>query len=183
MKTTVQINAEKALKPRPDLLPAGALLALGWLEETPVTEAYDALLQFRDSPDDVDRLVLAMQYVANVIGTGVLLAGGRVMSYGAHKHGNCTWRVAGSEQADPQTHLASAERHLLEYLGDPAAVEEGSGFPVLWHAFSQICIVYDLVTNPPLVVGENDGLGTVTKRCVPELEEQGGLRNEGVSCR
>lgn len=116
-KTRDEIEAEKALKPRPDLLPACAIIGAG-----------------------------------------------RVMAYGASKHGDCTWRVAGTGQADPQTHLASAYRHLLEFMEDPRAVEEGSGLPVLYHCLSQVAIVIDLVENPPDKEGENDGRGTVTSR-------------------
>lgn len=93
-----QVNAEKALKPRPDLLPAFALLAAG-----------------------------------------------RVQAYGWHKHGDCTWKNEGTEQAKPETHLASAMRHLLEHLEDPEAVEEGSRLPVLWHALCQIAIAIDCI--------------------------------------
>lgn len=116
-KTREEIDAEKALKPRPDLLPARAILGAG-----------------------------------------------KVMAYGASKHGNCTWRVAGTKQADPQEHLASAYRHLLEFMENPKAVEEGSGLPVLYHCLSQVAILIDLVENPPQVEGENDGLVVVTGR-------------------
>ena len=98
MKSEEQINAEKAAKPRPDLIPGSALLAMG-----------------------------------------------EVMSYGWGKHGDCTWKHAGTEQADPRTHVASAIRHLAEYLDDPDATEEGSGLPVLWHAASQLTIAIDCI--------------------------------------
>lgn len=85
-----------------------------------------------------------------------------VLAYGFRKHGVCTWRVAGSEQADPQTHLASLERHILEFKLDPNAREEGSGFPVLWHALAQLAILIDLMEDPPTRSGVND------KRCLIE---------------
>ena len=99
-QTEKEVDIEKLYKPRPDLLPARALLAAG-----------------------------------------------EVMGYGYRKHGNCTWRVAGTEQAKPETHTASALRHLLEHLADPRAVEEGSGLPVLWHAMSQIAIAIDCIES------------------------------------
>lgn len=116
-KTREQIEAEKAGKARPDLLPARAIHG-----------------------------------------------GGCVMGYGYRKHGVCTWRVAGTEQADPQTHLASLERHINEFKLDPTAREEGSGMPVLWHALAQLAILIDLVENPARVPGENDGEWGITAR-------------------
>lgn len=95
-RTRAEIDDEKAHKPRPDLLPAHALICAG-----------------------------------------------RAMGYGYRKHGDCTWREAGTEQADPRTHLASAMRHLLEHLRDPKACEEGSGLPVLWHAAAQLLIAVE----------------------------------------
>lgn len=116
-KTREQIEAEKATKPRPDLIPARAIYG-----------------------------------------------GGRVMGYGFKKHGVCTWRVAETEQADPQTHLASLERHINEFKLDPSAREEGSGMPVLWHAFAQLAILIDLVENPARIPNENDGEWGITSR-------------------
>jgi hypothetical protein len=94
--TREEVEREKRHKPRPDLIPAAALLAVG-----------------------------------------------DCMGYGYRKHGDCTWTVEGTEQADPRTHLASAMRHLLEHLADPNATEEGSGLPVLWHAAAQVLIAVE----------------------------------------
>lgn len=99
-KSQQEIDAEKAAKPRPDLIPGSATLAEG---------AVDA--------------------------------------YGFFKHGPCTWKIAGTEQADPQTHIASACRHIAEYLDNPDAVEAGSGLPVLWHARAQIGIAIDCIAR------------------------------------
>jgi hypothetical protein len=77
-----------------------------------------------------------------------ILGAGKVMGYGFRKHGNCTWRIAGTEQAEVSTHTASALRHVLEYLENPDAVEDGSGLPVLYHALSQIAIAIDCHENP-----------------------------------
>lgn len=99
-KSEQEINAEKAAKPRPDLIPGTATLAEG---------AVDA--------------------------------------YGFFKHGPCTWKIAGTEQADPQTHIASACRHIAEYLDNQNAVESGSGLPVLWHARAQLGIAIDCIAR------------------------------------
>ena len=105
-KTEEEINAEKASKPRPDLVPARAVLAAG-----------------------------------------------RALAYGANKHGLAggrgTYRIADTDQAKVETHLASCLRHILEFQIDPSAVEEGSGLSVLDHAFAQLAIVVDLVEDPP----------------------------------
>lgn len=97
-----QVDAEKALKPRPDLLPARALLG-----------------------------------------------GGKAMAYGRAKHGRCTWRVPGTEQATVECHAASAFRHLLDFLLDPNAVEAGSKLSVLYHLLAQVSIMIDLHEDPP----------------------------------
>ena len=101
-KTHDEINEEKSLKPRPDLISPHATM-------------------------------------------GEALA----LSYGAQKHGDCTWRDKGTEQAKPETHLASLQRHLLEWQLNPDAREEGSDLPVLYHARAQLGIMIDLIENPP----------------------------------
>lgn len=95
-RTEQEIDTEKALKPRVDLIPGHALLEVG-----------------------------------------------RTMAYGFNKHGECTWRNAGTEQAKASTHVASASRHLAEYLGDPDATEEGSGLSVLAHCAAQLLIAIE----------------------------------------
>lgn len=168
-KTEQEINAEKAHKSRPDLVPATATLLLIGApnpRDPSIADAHQHLVWFRRNLDR-EHLARAMLHVNGAIGESTpaaLLCAGEVMGYGFRKHGRCTWRVAGTEQADPQTHLASAERHLLEYLADQHAVEEGSGLSVLWHAFSQLCILYDLIVDPPKIVGVNDGRGMVGER-------------------
>ena len=163
IRTREEIDAEKQNKPRPDLLPATALGAL-WraMPSTPPlhdgAEIYQLWLFFRADPT-AQNLIAAMLGLATQLG-GVPAAinyGGHVMGYGFRKHGACTWRIACTMQSQPQTHVASAERHLLEYLQDPAEREEGSGFPVLWHAFAQMCIVFDLLADPPKKPQINDG--------------------------
>ena len=171
-KTREEIDAEKAAKPRPDLLPASALLAIGEgrSPEIPtVRNAYTRLLKFRHNLD-TGQLWGAMLHVVAILGGGgaAFLDAGAVMGYGFRKHGKCTWRVAGTQQADPQVHLASAERHLLEHLQDHKATEEGSGMPVLWHALAQLCILYDLWVDPPQMEGVNDGKALIAPRPAPE---------------
>lgn len=84
-------KSEKKSKPRPDLIPARALDALG-----------------------------------------------HVFAFGLEKHGHETWR-----DHDARDHIASAMRHLVEYLIDSSAVEETSGRSVLWHAASQLMIAIE----------------------------------------
>ena len=91
-KTREQIDAEKAQKPRPDLIPGCALLAVG-----------------------------------------------EVLAYGYGKHGRCTWRNAGTEQARAETHIASAWRHMCEIGSDDAE----SGLPHLHHAAAQLLIAIE----------------------------------------
>lgn len=132
-RTEAEINAEKASKPRPDLVPARAL--------------HGAAM---------------------------------VMGYGFRKHGVCTWRVAGTEQADPQTHWASLLRHLIEFALDPYARESGSGYPVLWHALSQLAILIDLVENPPDAPGANDGAWSINRALREGIEADAAIGNGGA---
>lgn len=169
-KTRHEIEAEKDAKPRPDLVPAAvATLFRDVCASDPNTGndyAIDSMLRFA-ATGDVSEIIEAMAALVFPIGDQhedaiedtidfALMVGGRVMGYGFRKHGICTWRIAGTGQADPQTHYASALRHLLEYGIDNAAREEGSGYPVLWHAFAQLAILADLVMDPPMVEGTND---------------------------
>ncbi len=69
---------------------------------------------------------------------------GLVQGYGGRKHGECTWRVAGTEQAKPETHIASAMRHLIEILRHgPAARDPESGLLHAAHARAQLGIAID----------------------------------------
>lgn len=193
-KTEQEINAEKLGKPRPDLLPARALTqgarGLSHFHRQPFSTedtgnascALYFLRVFREVLGETN-LRAALVHTSNALGGWhqACMAGGRVMGYGFRKHGDCTWRVAGTEQADPQTHIASAERHLLEYLIDPEAREEGSGLPVLEHAFSQLCITLDLVLDPPQLANMNDGHGTVTARLRGEVPPTADVGN-GKGC-
>lgn len=90
------IDAEKAAKSRPDLLPGHAALAKG-----------------------------------------------DVQAFGLAKHGPCTWREKGTEQADPRTHLASASRHAALVFDDPWSTDDQSGLLHLAHLGAQIDIALD----------------------------------------
>lgn len=94
--TREQIDAEKASKSRPDLLPGAAQLAKG-----------------------------------------------DVQAFGLAKHGPCTWRNEGTEQAEPRTHLASGSRHATFAFDDPWAIDPSSGLLHLAHLGSQIDIALD----------------------------------------
>ncbi len=99
-----------------------------------------------NSQDEVDAEKAAKPRVDLYPGSA-LIAGGAVQAYGKYKHGNCTWKEEGTEQADPQSHIASAMRHMAEYLDNPDALEKGSNLPVLWHAQNQIAIAIDCQKN------------------------------------
>jgi hypothetical protein len=177
-KSMEEINAEKRTKSRPDLIPAEVYRrfrrAITELMGTDGrNDPLPALFDFA-STGNVEHLFRAMAITHKRTGRthGTGLAMGRVLAYGLAKHGVCTWRVAGTEQADPQTHYASALRHILEHFEDPNAVEEGSKFPVLDHALTQMAILADLVLDPPKLLNENDGRWAIVsarKPTTPEL--------------
>lgn len=97
MKSEQEINAEKAHKSRPDLIPGSALDAEG-----------------------------------------------EVMGDGFRKHGPCTWKNAGTEQAKPETHIASCMRHLIEILKHgPLARDPETGCLHLAHLRAQSGIAID----------------------------------------
>ncbi|MBK6920582.1 MAG: hypothetical protein IPH07_24490 [Deltaproteobacteria bacterium] len=103
-KSAEEINAEKASKPRVDIVP----------------------------PE-------------------LMLAAGRGLGYGVQKHGQPpgadgygTWRIAGTEQAEPLTHYACLLRHLLLWRAGEKFDPE-SGLSHLDHAAAQLAILLDLV--------------------------------------
>ncbi len=169
--TREQIELEKAMKPRADLIPFTAIeeiesaLETVDLEEarvvsvgTIVRRAWEDLAAFAKYQNaevlacaganlaiaiakiDCVPLDIALQHAA--------LRAGHVQGYGRRKHGRCTWRVFGTEQSLPETHVASATRHVIEYEIDPDAIEGGSRLPVLLHAFAQDCIAIDCAVDP-----------------------------------
>lgn len=167
-----QIEQEKQGKPRVDLVPATALAAIGdalatWdasyngevLSRALSCLAYGA--RARSIPALAEAWIwCAVTYhytdgLAVAVGKALLVAG-EIMAVGLRKHGLCTWRVAGTEQADPQTHYASACRHVAEAFAGLEA-DRDSGRPPLTHALTQIAILIDLLVDPPMVAGENDG--------------------------
>ena len=151
------IDVEKAAKPRPDLLP----LAF-FVDSDELWMVMRGLLDAVTQPVAAPYIYDAAERLATVIGPHAWLRAGEVMGYGVRKHGRTTWRVVGTAQAEPQTHLASAIRHLLEWRADHDAVEEGSGLPVLWHALAQLAICWDLLQHPPTgTPGVHDGRGVL----------------------
>lgn len=95
-KSRAEIDAEKAHKSRPDLLPAVGLLACG-----------------------------------------------DVQAFGLAKHGPCTWRVAGTAQAKPETHGASGSRHAAHAFEDPWSTDPDTGLLHLAHLGAQVLIELD----------------------------------------
>lgn len=79
----------------------------------------------------------------DLIPPSALLEEGLVMGMGFRKHGDCTWRQLGTQQADPKTHIASAMRHLVKTLLDPMARDQQSGRVHLAHARAQIGIAIE----------------------------------------
>lgn len=167
-KSRAEIEAEKAAKPRPDLLPAREIHRVLHEAEVDrvVIDVWHWLARFEDTLEPkflADAVVVLARWEGVSLGA-FLLGAGEVMGYGFRKHGRCTFRVAGTEQADPQTHYASGVRHLLEKLDNAAAVEEGSRRPVLYHAGAQFLLALDLLVDPPKLEGVNDGRGMITGR-------------------
>lgn len=180
-KTRAEIEAEKGSKPRVDLIPAtalariGAALAreniddgapLGSVLELAATGAHER------NPDMLaDAWVLAAMIATRednperAVGKALLVAG-EVMAVGLRKHGRCTWRVAGTQQAEPQCHYASACRHLAETLAGLEA-DKDSGRPPVVHLLTQIPILIDLLVDPPMLAGENDGHAMLPDPPVP----------------
>ena len=157
-RTQAEIEAEKAAKPRPDLLPAKAL--------SMVVHGHGVFALLGDyfktkEPDDLGPVLGAILdecIEADIAKTRaeVLLLVGEIMGVGLRKHGPCTWRVAGTEQADPQTHYASAVRHMLEHCAGIKADPDSGRHPLL-HAVCQIAIMINLLDDPPTDMGKNDG--------------------------
>lgn len=139
------IDREKLGKSAPDLLSQHMLL--GQLAPTSLTYH---LVRWA-SNGTYEELSWVAGRVITLLGgiAPALLAAGDAMAYGRNKHGQCTWRIADTEQAKLHTHYASALRHLLEFEADAGAVESGSGLPVLAHALAQISIIYDILLDPP----------------------------------
>lgn len=159
------IDLEKKNKPRPDLIPF-AVLAMD------VSPLLRDLVKFAIRPrsGEYHDLIGTVCRMLRTHRYALYLEVGRVLQYGYQKHGECTWRIAGTDQSLPQTHYASAVRHALEYLSDPDAVEEGSQIPVIYHFVAQVMIVFDLMNDPPSGHG-NDGrweVGYLYHDAIPE---------------
>jgi hypothetical protein len=159
-KTRAEIEAEKAAKPRPDLLPARALSMvvhgpagsmLSMLGDYFKTKHINDLGPvFGAILDELVEIEVAKSRA------DALLQAGEIMGVGFRKHGPCTWRVAGTEQADPQCHYASLVRHLLEHAAGIETDPDSGKHPLL-HAVCQIAIMINLLDDPPSMDGQNDG--------------------------
>lgn len=88
----------------------------------------------------------------------LMLAAGRALGYGKAKHGVATsdgwgtWRVAGTQQAEPLTHYSCLMRHLLAWRAGEERDPE-SGLSHLDHAAAQLAILLDLLARPVESVG------------------------------
>lgn len=78
----------------------------------------------------------------DLLPASALMAAGCVMGYGSRKHGDCTWRVAGTKQADSREHVASMMRHAIRVADDIDSVDE-DGLEDLACVITQACIAYD----------------------------------------
>jgi hypothetical protein len=179
-KTRAEIETEKASKPRVDLIPATALAAIGRaLERARERGEYRGgpleLLATGARERDADTLADAWLAAAILLSPGEsfsvavgrgLLAAGEVMAVGLRKHGKCTWRMAGTEQADPQCHYASACRHTAEELAGLERDPDSGRRPAV-HMLTQIPILIDLLVDPPMIAGENDGHAMLPPPPVP----------------
>lgn len=158
-KTQAEIEIEKAAKPRPDLLPALALSMATHKIDTVFGDlaAYCRTRHIADLGPPLGAILdeLIDLGIAACRAEALLLAG-EIMAVGYRKHGPCTWRVAGTEQADPQCHYASLIRHLLEYEAGVEADRDSGKHPLL-HAVCQISIMINLIADPPTLDGTNDG--------------------------
>lgn len=99
----------------------------------------------------------------DIVPPALVLAAGRALGYGAAKHGNPegyngfgTWRVAGTQQAEPLTHYACLLRHLFLWrMGEIVDPETGEWkVEHLEAAAAQLAILLDLVKNPPQPVND-----------------------------
>lgn len=63
-----------------------------------------------------------------------------VREFGNHKYGDPeNWRTVKIER-----YRDAAYRHLLDYIDDPAGVDEESGLPHLWHLACNIAFLCEL---------------------------------------
>lgn len=160
-KTQAEIEAEKANKPRPDLLPARALgMVVHGFKHARIFDDIADYFRSKDV-DDLGPVFGSILDECVTVGlaptrAAVLMLAGEIMGVGLRKHGPCTWRVAGTEQADPQCHYASLMRHLLEHAAGIKADPDSGKHPLL-HAVCQIAIMINLLDDPPTDTGKNDG--------------------------
>lgn len=96
----------------------------------------------------------------DIVPPALTLAAGRALGYGAAKHGVPegydgfgTWRIAGTEQAEPLTHYACLMRHMLLWRAGEK-VDPESKLSHLDHAAAQLSILLDILERPPEGRGE-----------------------------
>lgn len=160
-KSRAEIEVEKAAKPRPDLLPPLALAMA--LHNVRIADALSDVADFLKSRATNNLGAALRRILDELIECGVagsradaIMQAGEIMGVGLRKHGPCTWRIAGTEQADPQTHYASLVRHLLEYEAGVRTDPDSGKHPLL-HAVCQISIMINLLDDPPMHPDDNDG--------------------------
>lgn len=114
----------------------------------------------------------------DVVPAELPLAAGRALGYGKAKHGVATpdgwgtWRIAGTQQAEPLVHYACLLRHMLLWRAGELNDAE-SGLSHLDHAAAQLAILLDLQARP--VVGARLVEAAVAAACDPDNDEDWSL--------
>lgn len=86
----------------------------------------------------------------SLVPSEIIRAVAAVREYGNRKYGDPeNWRTV-----EPERYRDAAYRHLLDYIDDPAGVDEESGLPHLWHL---ACNVAFLCALENLKEGVKDG--------------------------
>lgn len=72
----------------------------------------------------------------------LIQAVGIIRTYGNEKYDGDTYK-----QVEPFRYRAALMRHLVEYLNDPASIDEESGYPHLWHLTTNAAFLCELEWN------------------------------------
>lgn len=59
-----------------------------------------------------------------------MIAWAKVMTYGANKYGDCSWK-----QVEIERYIGALLRHLMAFMEDYYSIDEESGMPHIWHVF------------------------------------------------